>query len=100
MARFTGTSEQQILQELLRQARQNADLKQSELAERLGQTQSFVSKYESGERRLDLLELGQICEALGLSLTEFVHKFEKMIDESKPPISKPTQTFLGKRQKH
>ncbi|MDX2041803.1 MAG: helix-turn-helix transcriptional regulator [Acidobacteriota bacterium] len=100
MAKFTGTSEQQILQELLRQTRQDADLKQSELAEKLGQTQSFVSKYESGERRLDLLELGQICDVLGLSLSEFVRRFEEMIDESKQPVSKSAKALLGKRQKH
>jgi transcriptional regulator with XRE-family HTH domain len=100
MAKFTGTSGQQVLLELLRKARQDAGLKQAELAESLGQTQSFVSKYESGERRLDLLELGQICNVLGLSLTDFVRKFETAIDESKQPVSKSAKTLLGKRPKH
>src|SRR5215207_5422047 len=82
MAKFIGTSEQQRLQELLRQIRVDAELKQTDLAERLGQSQSFVSKYESGERRVDLLELRQICEAVGISLAEFVRKFERSINES------------------
>jgi transcriptional regulator with XRE-family HTH domain len=34
--------------------------------------QSFVSKYESGERRLDLIELQQVCDALGVDLLVFV----------------------------
>lgn len=81
MTKFTGTSEQQRLQELLRQIRMDAGLKQTDLAERLGQSQSFVSKYESGERRLDLLELRQICEAIGMPLSEFVCKFESSANE-------------------
>lgn len=61
----------------------NSNLKQSELAEILNQSQSFVSKYESGERRLDLLELWQICQALNITLTEFVTEFEQLLNESK-----------------
>jgi transcriptional regulator with XRE-family HTH domain len=62
--------------DLLRQVRTEAGLKQADLAKKLHQPQSFVSKYESGERRLDLLELQQLCSALHLSLTEFVRRFE------------------------
>ena len=54
-------------------------MRQVELAHRLGQPQSFVSKYESGERRLDLLQLRQICEAVGISLPDFVKRFEKSL---------------------
>jgi transcriptional regulator with XRE-family HTH domain len=100
MSKFTGTSEQRRLQALLRQIRIDAGLKQSELAERLGQSQSFVSKYESGERRLDLLELRQICEAAGMSLSEFINRFEGSTNEGEQPISKPAKAFLGKRAKH
>lgn len=65
------------LQALLRQIRAEAGLRQSDLAQRLGQPQSFVSKYESGERRLDLLEIRDICTAVGISLQEFVRRFER-----------------------
>ncbi len=61
---------------MLRQVRTEAGLRQTDLAERLGVPQSFVSKYESGERRLDLLELRQVCEAIGLSLRDFVQRLE------------------------
>ena len=41
------------------------------MAGRLGVPQSFVSKYETGERRLDVGEVQAICRVLGLSLVEF-----------------------------
>lgn len=59
----------------LRQIRLDADLTQASLAERLGQTQSYVSKYESGEQRLDLVEIELICNAVGLSLRDFVDRY-------------------------
>lgn len=83
MPKFVGSTEQNKLQNLLRRFRTESNLKQSELAEILGQSQSFVSKYESGERRLDLLELWQICQALNITLAEFVAEFEKLLNESK-----------------
>ena len=61
---------------LLRKARTDAGLRQEDLAQKLGQPQSFVSRYESGERRLDLFELRGICRAVGITLTEFVRRFE------------------------
>lgn len=64
---------------LLRQLRLGAGLQQRELSERLGKPQSFVSRYESGQRRLDLLELRQICQVIGISLTEFVERFERTL---------------------
>ena len=85
------------MQSLLRQIREQAGLRQADLAQRIGQTQSFVSKYESGERRLDLLELRQVCEAAEISLSEFVRMFEDGSNEAKRTISKAGQSFLGKR---
>jgi transcriptional regulator with XRE-family HTH domain len=65
------------LLKLLRQVRKDAGLRQTELAKRLGQPQSFVSKYESGERRLDLLDLDGVCRAVDITLTAFVRRFER-----------------------
>jgi len=56
----------QQLRRLLIEAREAADLTQTELANRLGHTQSFVSNYERGQRRLDVPEFILICRALGL----------------------------------
>ena len=60
---------------LLKQVRLDADLTQSELGDKLNQTQSYVSKYESGEQRLDLMEIEAICEAVDLSLLAFVERY-------------------------
>lgn len=75
--------EQAILQSLLRQVRQDAGLRQQDLAVRIGELQSFVSKYESGERRLDVLELRQICIALGIPLSSFVQRLEDLLSSKK-----------------
>jgi len=60
-----------------------AGLKQVDLANILDVPQSFVSKIETGERRLDLVELKSVVEAMGATLTEFVIEFEKNVNESK-----------------
>lgn len=60
---------------LLRQVRLDANLTQSQLADKIGQTQSYVSKYENGEQRLDLIELEAVCKAVGISLTSFVKRY-------------------------
>ena len=53
------------LRELLIAARKKAGLTQQDVADRLGRPQSFVAKYEGGERRLDMVEFLQIAAALG-----------------------------------
>jgi transcriptional regulator with XRE-family HTH domain len=60
---------------LLRKVRLEADLTQTQLAEKIGQTQSYVSKYESGEQRLDLIELESVCDAVDVDLIEFVRRY-------------------------
>ena len=60
---------------LLRQVRLDANITQLQLAEKIGQTQSYVSKYENGEQRLDLIELEAVCKAIGTSLADFVERY-------------------------
>ena len=64
---------------LLRNLRNEAGLRQQDVADAIGEPQSFVSKYESGERRLDILELREICRVLGHSLVEFSQKLEAQL---------------------
>lgn len=59
----------------LKDMRKVAGLNQEELALRLGKPQSFVSKYESGERQLKFLEIELICNTCGISLHEFSKQF-------------------------
>jgi transcriptional regulator with XRE-family HTH domain len=77
MPKTIFSAEQISLQSLLRETRSEVGLTQAALAKKLKRPQSFVCKYEIGERRLDLIELRQVCRALGLSLTEFVKRFDK-----------------------
>jgi transcriptional regulator with XRE-family HTH domain len=55
----------------LREARKQAGLTQAEVAERLGKPQSFVSKCESGERRVDFVELVALSRLYGVELDYF-----------------------------
>ena len=72
-----NTPQNKRLLSLLRQIRTEAGLKQADLAKRIQKDQTFVSKYESGERRLDVLELREICIAVGITLNQFVRRLEK-----------------------
>lgn len=73
------TEQHKALITLLRELRIEAGLTQTELATRVGRDQTFVSKYESGERRLDLLELREICQAVGISLVKFIQQLERLL---------------------
>lgn len=61
---------------LLRGLREGAGLVQAGLAERLGRNQTFVSNVELGIRRLDLVELRDYCQSLGIGLTELIEQWE------------------------
>jgi len=76
-----GTREHKILLELLKKIRIEAGFRQVDLAKKLKVPQSMVSKYEVGERRIDLLELREICAALGVSLVEIVEQLEHLLNK-------------------
>ena len=78
--RLTANRKQlKALLSLLRQLRVQAGLRQVDLAQKLGKPQAFVSYYDSGARRLDLLELRQICGILDIPLVRFVRRLEKLL---------------------
>lgn len=83
MDKKTNKKEYLALTKTLYSLRLGAGLKQTDLAEILDVPQSFVSKIETGERRLDLVELKSVVEAMGATLSEFVIVFEKNINESR-----------------
>lgn len=62
---------------LLRSAREQAGLTQADVAEKLGESQSFISKCERGERRIDVVELRTWCSALGVPVTDFISYFDQ-----------------------
>lgn len=69
MPRSQHSDRYKLLRQRLFNERKGAGVTQTQLATRLGKPQSFVSKYESGERRLDAIELLDVARALGMSLT-------------------------------
>ena len=64
---------------LLREMRIEAGLTQTDLAARIEKDQAYVSRYESGQRRLDVLEVREICQAIGITLEGFVRRLEKAL---------------------
>ena len=59
------------------QARQDSGTTQIELAKKLKRPQSFVSKYENGERRVDVIEFITVCKALGVDAKKIVANLTK-----------------------
>ena len=68
MEKSIYSAEYQRLCAVLRELRHEAGLTQVQVAAQLDVPQSFVSKYESGERRLDVVELGHVAEVLGVTV--------------------------------
>ena len=84
MQKSLRTPRQILLQSLLVEARKAKGLTQAELAETLNKPQSFVAKYENGERRIDVVEFVDITAALGVSVADLLARIE-------PAIAQPRQ---------
>lgn len=84
MAKTIFTDEHQKFCKTLRDMRRSAGLTQQALAELLGVPQSFVSKYETGERRLDFLETRQVCLAFGQTILELDRRLNPHQGTAKP----------------
>lgn len=80
MAKTLYQRENELFREHLRGAREAAGLTQSDLAQAIGRTQVFVSHVERGVRRLDTVELLEICRAMEVDLTSFISEFQKAAD--------------------
>jgi transcriptional regulator with XRE-family HTH domain len=76
MQKTVVSREYRVFLDLLRETRLNAGVTQIDLAERLDETQSFVSKCERGERRLDLVEVRRWCQSLQYPFPEFIRTME------------------------
>ena len=78
MAKSLQTPEYERFRALLAAAREKAGLTQAEVAARLERPQSFVAKYEGGERRLDVVEFIWVCDALGTDPHAVLRTMQKM----------------------
>ncbi len=65
----------QIFRSLLVSAREKSGLTQVQIATRLGKPQSFISKYERGERRLDFSEFIELADILGIDIADFIDNY-------------------------
>lgn len=73
----------QHLLALLVDCRREANMTQQDLSTRLGKPQSYVSKYERGERRLDVIEFMQIALLIGADPYQLLREIEPLLEASK-----------------
>ncbi|MBL8811921.1 MAG: helix-turn-helix transcriptional regulator [Planctomycetaceae bacterium] len=92
MEKSLHTDDYSVVVALLREIRKTAKLTQVELAEALGQSQSFVSKYENGDTRLDILQLRTVCQTLGTGLPDFVAQLEDRLRPTQKSRAKSSST--------
>ncbi len=79
MTKALYRQEHQVLIKLLRTIRENANLTQSECSRALGRPQSFMSDVEKGLRRLDIVQLRDLCAVLGYELPRFISEYEEAL---------------------
>jgi hypothetical protein len=75
MSKIKFTRADEVFRGLLKELRTSRNLSQTNLAARLRRPQSYVSKYETGERRLDFVETIAVCQALDVDVVEFTADF-------------------------
>lgn len=92
--KFLRTPEHKRLMKMLATARKSKGLTQQQLAEQIGENQNFISKYESGERRLDFLEVAAISRPIGFNIVNAVREIEAEYG----PIVNPKQRKPGKKK--
>ena len=61
---------------VLKRVREDAGMTQGDLAAKIGQTQTYVSKCERGQRRVDIIELRQLCKGLNMDLKRFLDRLD------------------------
>jgi len=83
MEKSIHSARYRVFLKVLRESRRATGLSQAQVAERIGETQTFVSKCERGERRIDVIELGTFCRAFGISLKQFVSTLERAMSRAK-----------------
>ena len=68
------TKDHKFIIEQLKKARIDAGFDQEKAAELLGKTQSYISKIEAGQRRIDIVQLKEIAKTYKKSLDYFIKK--------------------------
>ncbi len=81
MPKSTFSPQYERFRTLLVQARKASGLTQHDVAEQLKRPQSYVSKYENGERRLDLLEFLEVASVLNIDVVAFIKTLQQPLDD-------------------
>jgi transcriptional regulator with XRE-family HTH domain len=81
MKKTIHSKEYRKLISLLREKRENLDITQLKLASIIETDQTFISKIENSERRIDVIELRTICKALKISFTDFIEELEQNLEK-------------------
>lgn len=76
LAKTLGSKRHKALIAMLIEEREAADMTQTELADALGQYQSFVARVESGQRRVDVIEFLEIANAIGFDPRKIIRKLQ------------------------
>jgi transcriptional regulator with XRE-family HTH domain len=84
MSKTIYRPEHAVLLSLLKKHRKAAGLTQVQCSKALDRPQSFMSDVESGTRRLDIVQLRDLCEVLGIGLQELIAEFEKSLSAAEP----------------
>jgi len=80
MTRSVFSSGYDRFRQMLVEARMSANLSQVEVAKSLDRPQSYVSKYERGERRLDVVEFLEVAEVLGVDPIRFIRRLQQYLE--------------------
>ncbi len=79
MGRYKWSGQETVLLQHLKEMRKKAGLSGPEIQRRLNRPNSYVSKVESGEKRLDILELREYCKACDTCYVEFVRTLDEKL---------------------
>ncbi len=75
MSKIVKTKNYDIFVKIIKMARLKSEMTQVELAKKLKVQQSFISKYENNERKLDVLEFIKICQIISIRPTDIIREF-------------------------
>ena len=81
MGRYKWSIQESLLLDLLKSIRFEAGLSGPNIQKLLGRPNSYVAKVESGDKRLDILELNEYCKVCNISLTEFTKRLEERLSQ-------------------
>lgn len=92
MAKSIHRGEYGIVRDLLREKRIACGMTQVEVSRQMGRSQSFVSDVERGTRRVDVLELRDMCTLFGVPFIRFCKEFERRAAAIEPSGKRPAKS--------